>query len=480
MLDSYESFDKIGLDKEIVDGLNDSNHFRCTQIQRECILNFFNKKKNLIIQSPSGTGKTCAFSINLLETIYKKYFTERTDRSIPLPKGHPIALIISPTAELCQQIEKEIARIARHLPLSIAAIASSINMEEEWSDLVYSNILIATLGIINKFLDKKKIKLNNLICLVIDEWDKIFSDNNFMKKDITKILKRPMPCLELTMVSSATFSDDAYKELYNIVPVSWSLMRSDEKIQNGHVRHLLKRIGSFEKRVIFTIHLLRAIEFQQALIFCNIQDLANDCVECLNSCGFPSFFISSKVDQKERLDIVEQFRDLQLRCLVTTDLVSRGLDVPNVNIVINLDMAHDPETFVHRVGRVGRFGTDGFSVTLFKRGESKEIPCLKKATGFKLESFSFSSLPKLHLPPIRNEEQLANFEQLIKIQEDNKDADFCSDSDSKDEEEEERENEEKNIEEKNHFLFTDDYWSIYKEQMRKFLPYFNKESNELN
>ena len=152
MFDSYESFDKIGLDKEIVAGLNDTNHFRCTAIQRECILSLFSKK-NMLIQSPSGTGKTCAFSINLLEVIYKKYFTERTDRSIRIPKGHPLALIVSPTAELCQQIEKEITRIARHIPLSIASIASSINMEEEWSDLVYSNILIATPGIINKFLD---------------------------------------------------------------------------------------------------------------------------------------------------------------------------------------------------------------------------------------------------------------------------------------------------------------------------------------
>ena len=415
----------------------------------------------------------------MLNVICNHYFKERSDRAINTPKGFPIGLIISPTAELCQQIEKEMSSIARHLPITISAIASSINMEEEWSDLLFANIIITTPGIINKFLDKKKIKLHRLLCIVVDEWDKILSDNKFMKLDITKIFKRPMPNIEQVICSSATFIPEAYHSLRELVPKSWCLVKADERAPVGRVHHFLKRIGSFEKRVIFTVHLLRAVEFQQALIFCNIQDLANDCVASLNACGFTAVYINSKVDQKERLEIVDKFREMEYRCLVTTDLVSRGLDVPNVNVVVNLDMAHDPETFLHRVGRVGRFGTDGMSVTLFKRGEARGIPDLKKATNLTLESFSFGAIPSMNLPSIKDEEMLINFGELLKEQESKKDNDFFSDDeneeedDNKNEEEEEKndieeeedndeeEKYEENVKSNENWLFTSDYWEKY-------------------
>lgn len=414
-----KKFSDFGIDERILNGLIDSNHYRPTKIQID-VMNNLGSNQNTVLMSPAGTGKTCAFCITVLQRIINKYTDKNNNITIKDQHNLPLAIIVAPTSELVKQIESEFRKISRNLPLLIAGIEGSSKLDDIWQDLKSIHILIITPGVLNKYTKKKSIKFYRVLTIVVDEWDKMLSDK-FLSVEIEKFFKNKFPNLQQVIVSSATCNKDAYSKLVNIFPAEWKIFSSDVQENIIMPHHYLKRIGSFENRIKFTINLLRNLNFQQALIFCNIRDLANACNDALNACGFPSFYISSQIDQSQRIDIIEEFRDMEYRCLVTTDLVSRGLDVSTVNVVINLDMAHDPETFKHRVGRVGRFGTDGLTVTLLKRSECRMIPELKKITELKLESFSESSKYELELPPIRNEDRLRNFKKLLEAQEAGKD-----------------------------------------------------------
>ncbi|EAX88770.1 Helicase conserved C-terminal domain containing protein [Trichomonas vaginalis G3] len=435
--------------------------------------------------SPSGTGKTCAFSISLLNRIIKNYTKEEGNIYIKEQNNCPLALIIAPTSELVKQIEIELRKISRDLPILISSVEGSSKLDDVWADLKTSHILIITPGILNKYTKSRNIKFFRVISIVIDEWDKLFSDK-YLFLEIEKFFQKKMVNLQQIIVSSATCNPEAFQKLTKLFPLEWKIISSDIQENNIKSRHFLKRIGSFEKRIKFTINSLRKIKFQQALIFCNLRELASSCNDALNACGFPSFYISSQIDQSQRIDIVEEFRDMEYRCLVTTDLVARGLDIPTVNIVINLDMAHDPETLKHRVGRVGRFGTDGMTISLLKRSECRQIPEIKKITGLKFESYSESQQYHIDLPPIGNEDKLQNFEKLLESQEKCKDIEVDINLNEKGEEEEEihdeneeigdiekPSNEKQNPEEvpqNRQIWFSPEYWENYYQQCQKYRP----------
>jgi superfamily II DNA/RNA helicase len=121
------------------------------------------------------------------------------------------------------------------------------------------------------------------------------------------------------------------------------------------------------------------------------------------------------MDQRERLDKIAEFRDLQLRCLITTDIIARGLDIPSVNLVVSLDFPYETGTFLHRIGRAGRAMTDAMSVTFHKRQEGKKIEELREAFHLSFQPLDLANLPRMALPPLRTETQLANFARLRQV-----------------------------------------------------------------
>lgn len=497
MIDACTPFPQTNIHPAIKQGLIDTAHFRCTHIQ-EMALSHIQDNNPLILLSPSGTGKTCAFSILMLENICKKYFTEQWERPPPLIKGGILGLVLAHSPELCQQIAKEIQSISRHLPLSVFAIISSINLQEEYDEINYAHIVVATPGIIVKLLNKKKLKLFFLLSLVIDEWDKMLFDDG-LNSDITKILVRPMPVIQNNFIcSSATYNHDAYSKLIKLLPFQWELIRSviidqnvisqniDERlmtvdpnktnddddnsipeIPKKAIRdsyHFICRAGSFEKRVNTIIEFFRNINFYQALIFCNIHQLSRGAEEALSDAGFPSSFISSQMNQRERLDRIAEFRDLQLRCLITTDIAARGFDVKNVNVVVSLDFPYDDETFLHRVGRAGRFMTNQISLTFYKRSESKRLTQIHQNCNIEFKIYDKKHPPDFKLLPLENEMQIQNFENLNEIEIETKKA----------EEKAEKEAEESGNTVPMMFYCEkeNDYWDIYTDMCQKYKPPF--------
>lgn len=416
MIDCCGDFSAFDLHPELIRGLEDSDLFRATKIQAEAIEKY-SIKKHLILCAHSGTGKTCAFSILVLQHLINIYFKDSMQYSPRVGRGSILGLVLAHSPELCEQIAHEMSIIGRYIPLSITPVVSSIRLEEDWEIVQSSHIIVATPGIVVKLLNKKKLKLFHLSAMVIDEWDKAFVDKG-LSKDIGLIISRPIPALSLQICTSATFSQSAYTVLSEMIPVPWQIVRQES--HNRSMTHLICRAGAFEKRLAIMIRLLRCTEFHQALVFCNIRQLGIDAETALSDAGFPCSYVSSQNDQRERLDKIAEFRDLQLRCLVTTDLEARGLDVSNVNVVISLDFPYDNETFLHRVGRSGRFMSSGISLTFYKRQESKRIQEIKESCRIRFETLEFNEIPRMRLPILQNEIQIENFRRLRLIEEDRK------------------------------------------------------------
>ena len=405
MLDCRGEFARFPLDADLVRGLEDSAHFRATKMQEE-VIEKMELGRPLILCSPSGTGKTCAFSILMFQSLCEACFKTRPRRPPYIGRGSIVGLVLAPSPELCEQIAREMTLIGRHIPLSVMTIVSSIKLEDDWEVVAASHIVIGTPGIVAKLVAKKKLKLFSLRVLVIDEWDKMLVDKGLVH-DLEILLKRPMPVLARRVCASATLSDSAYQVLSRLMPADWQIVRYSGT--NRGVRHLICRAGAFAKRIRILVEFLRNVEFHQAVIFCNMRQLACEAETALCQSGFPAVFISSQCEQKERLDKIAEFRDMQIRCLVTTDIVARGLDVTNVNIVVCLDFPYDNETFLHRIGRSGRFMSDGISLTFYKRQESKRIEEIRASCGVKFDVLDMDNLPRIQLPMLENETQIENY-----------------------------------------------------------------------
>lgn len=407
MLDCFSAFSASGVHPAIARGLEASEHFRATFVQEQ-VIRGIGTPMPLILKSPSGTGKTCAYCISMLEVICRRYFAVGTDRAPKLPKGGMLGLVLTHSPELCQQIAKEMQSISRYLPLSVYAIVSSINLKDDWEDVAEANIVVATPGIVVKLLNKKKLRTFCLMSLVIDEWDKMIGDKG-LSKDVEQILKKPMNVIQQHICASATYSQEAYKKLYELLPLQWKMISCEWNSKAILTKNYLCRAGSFDKRVNTILEIFRKVKFHQALIFCNLHQLNETLESILNESGYPCAFLSSQMEQKERLDKVSEFRDLVLRCLITTDIAARGIDIPNVNIVISLDLPYDNQTFTHRIGRTGRFMTNGISITFYKRQDSKRIQKICEECRVEFEKLDLNNFQQIRLPILQNEKQIQNY-----------------------------------------------------------------------
>ena len=465
MFDVCENFENFYISNNIKKGLSDTNYFRSTSIQSN-VIKLIPQRSNLLLFSPPGSGKTLAYVIDVLQIIYEEYFKDSLDEDIDFPNNKPFCIVFSPTAELCVQIAQEFIKISRHLPLNIYPVIGSIDMEQQWSELKYANIIIGTPGVVTKLVQKKRIKMDKILVMVFDEWDKFFSDKGLMD-DVQKVMRNSYPIIQQYIASSATFSTTAFSRLQSAICDQWELVSSDNNLLHKGLVHFCKRIGSFDKRVCFIVFLLRKVKFRQCVIFSNIQNFSKLIQETLTNCGFPCELLVST--SKDREEVINRFMNFQVRCLVSTDVASRGLDMNNVDIVINACVPVDGTTFLHRIGRCGRFGLKGITLTLYKRGERKKLSSYEKEVDVELREFSLSEAKKVmsRVQPLKNEAHILNFNNLLDRQNsllknnpmDNSEIDFYSESSEIDQKEEIK---------INNFIFDERYWEIYRDHCKRY------------
>jgi superfamily II DNA/RNA helicase len=370
-------FTELNLDDQLLEAISYMGFEKPTPIQEQ-VIPVILENRDLIACAQTGTGKTGAFVLPILNMLIGKKQT------------HTDTLIIVPTRELAIQIEQQLQGFSYFIPAESMAIyggGDGQGWQSEKDALINgTDIIIATPGRLLSHLKMGGVNFKNLEHLILDEADRML-DMGFID-DIQAIISY-LPKKHQTLLFSATMPKSirqlAQKVLHNPVEISLSMSTPAEGVDQ-------KAILVFEEQKSMMLkHILEERKnYDSILIFTSAKAKIFDIVRSLNQNGFPSKGISSNLDQDKREEVLRDFRSKKTRILVATDVMSRGIDVKEINLVINYDVPHDAEDYVHRVGRTARVNEKGEAITLVTQREIHKIR--------KIEQLIKASIPKLQPP----------------------------------------------------------------------------------
>jgi ATP-dependent RNA helicase RhlB len=369
-------FHDLSLPNEIMHAIADLNFQYCTPVQAEVLPRAL-EGKDCTGRAQTGTGKTAAFLIAILSHFLRKPLTERR-------KASPRALILAPTRELVLQIEKDAKALSSYMRCKTVAVFGGMNYERQkrWLD-AQVDIVVATPGRLIDFKNQNRIHLNHVEILVIDEADRML-DMGFIP-DIRKIvLSTPHKEKRQTMFFTATFTDDVRRlagswtrEAHNvdIEPEQVSVKAIDQKVY----------ITTTDEKLKLLFNMIAHENLERVIVFGNRRDETQRLAEQLMSRGITCGLLSGDVSQHERVKTLEGFREGKFRVLVATDVAARGLHIEGVSHVVNYNLPLDAEDYVHRIGRTGRAGASGTSVSFACEEDGTQIPVIEEFIGRKLE-----------------------------------------------------------------------------------------------
>ncbi|CAL1532970.1 unnamed protein product, partial [Lymnaea stagnalis] len=326
---------------------------------------------DLIVQAKSGTGKTCVFTVVALESV------ELTALCVQV-------LVLAPTREIAQQIHEVVKTIGGELSgLKSHTFIGGLPLSQDKLLAKSCHIAVGTPGRVKQLIDTGALKTNSIRLFVLDEADKLLEGD--FQESINWIYST-LPENKQILALSATYPEYLAQHLtaYMRNPTFVRLNISDPAllgIKQYHVvvpNHPMPNIV-FNLKTEAVIKILTSVSFQQCLIFSNMQMRAQNLQSELQSRNWPTVCIAGCLDQKERNFAMEQLKTYKCRILISTDLTSRGIDADKVNLVINLDVPTDHETYLHRIGRAGRFGSYGAAITIVSSGgQDKELWAIEK------------------------------------------------------------------------------------------------------
>ena len=318
--------------------------------------------KDLLAQAKTGSGKTAAFSIGLLHKLDTR--TLRTQ-----------ALILCPTRELADQVSKEIRRLARAIPNThILTLCGGNPIGPQLASLERNpHIVVGTPGRILKHLQKGSLKLDGLAMLVLDEADRML-DMGF-HEDIMRIIDITPPQRQ-TLLFSATYPDQikAISDAIQNNPVD---IRVESLHDNTIIRQVFYEIQKGE-RTKTLVALLQHYRPESSVVFCNRKQQAQELAEALWQQGFHALALHGDLEQKERDQVLVQFANKSSSILIATDVAARGLDIKDLQAVINFELSPDPQVHIHRIGRTGRAGNEGLALSVFMASESPKVNAIEE------------------------------------------------------------------------------------------------------
>ncbi|HBD06884.1 MAG TPA: RNA helicase [Syntrophobacteraceae bacterium] len=347
----FRSFD---LAPQILDGLMDAGFHRCTEIQ-ERTLPLSLRGRDVAAQAQTGSGKTAAFLITIFQRLM-----------LPAPKKtgkEPRALVLAPTRELALQIYRDAQLLGRHTRLRFSVIYGGVSYRSQLDDLTAGlDMIVATPGRLIDYIKQKSVNLQRISILVIDEADRML-DMGFIA-DLRFILKRLPPYQRRqSMLFSATLSARVLELTYEYMNLPEEITANPEKPVVDTVVQLLYHVSGVDKLPL-TLGLLRHESWERVLIFANTKSTVAWLAERLCQNGYSAEGLTGDLTQKQRTQIMTQYRQGKIPILVATDVASRGLHVEDISHVINYDIPQDREEYVHRIGRTARAGRTGKAITL--------------------------------------------------------------------------------------------------------------------
>lgn len=364
------NWETYSLKKEVLLGIRKMGFLWPSPIQAASIP-YSLQNKNIIARAKNGTGKTAAYAIPLLNKLNPG-------------KSRPQALVLAPTRELVLQIVKVVRELGQYLKIKVLPLYGGVSAKD---DVIRfrggSHIIVGTPGRIFDFIGQGVLDVRDCKYLVYDEADKLLSkDFQEVAYEITSAAKNRVS-IELY---SATFpcTIQSYMEAYMDFAVKINLMR--ELTLRG-VRQYYAYVEAKDKLYCLKT-LLEVLQLNQCFIFCNSIHAVELLAKRITDLGFTSYFIHSQMRQEERNVVFHNFTTKrQCRILVATDLVTRGIDVPSVNVVINFDLPRSTEGYLHRIGRSGRFGTEGTAVNMVTPGDVERLREIEKELGVDMIPF---------------------------------------------------------------------------------------------
>jgi len=361
-------FTTFGFDQQLLDSIDAIGYREATPIQVQAIPPIL-QGKDLIGSAQTGTGKTAAFLLPVINNI--------------ITSGHHDfikAMVIVPTRELAVQIDQQMEGFSYFTPVSSTAIyggTDGISFSREKQSLTEgADVVVCTPGRMIAHLNQGYVDLSRLKYLVLDEADRML-DMGFYE-DIMQIVSF-LPKERQNLMFSATMPKEikelAHKILVDPVEVSIALAKPSDKVLQ------LAYVVYDNQKLPLVNHLLASEKLGTILVFCSTKDSAKKLSRELKQKGLKAEDIHSDLEQKKREEVLLDFRNRQLNILVATDILSRGIDVEDIDMVINYDVPNDGEDYIHRIGRTARAQADGIAITLISQQEQKKFSEIERLLG---------------------------------------------------------------------------------------------------
>ena len=370
-------FTELPLDSRLQRAIDDLGFPHCTPIQAE-VLRFTLSGHDAIGRAQTGTGKTAAFLITLINDLLKTPPAE--DRFV----GEARALCLAPTRELALQIAKDAELLCKHSGLRIVTLVGGMDYDKQRSQLQrdFTDIIVATPGRLLDFAGQGEVYLDQIEVLVIDEADRLL-DMGFIP-DIKRIIRMcPPKSHRQTLLFSATFNRDVLNlaQQWQFEPLRVEI--EPESVTTDTVEQVIY-IVSAEQKYQLLYNLIREEQVERMMVFANRRDQVRRLGDLLKSNHISCAVLSGEVPQDKRVKTLESFREGKIKVLVATDVAGRGIHIDGVSHVVNFTLPEQTDDYVHRIGRTGRAGASGKSISFACEDDAFLIPALEQAIGKKL------------------------------------------------------------------------------------------------
>jgi len=370
-------FDEFDLPEPLMRAIGDLGFTRCTPIQGD-ILPAALLGKDASGRAQTGTGKTAAFLIAVISRLWNRPLDENRK------KGTPRVLILAPTRELVMQISDEAEQLAKYCDLKILSIFGGMDYVKQQTQLRREviDIVVATPGRLLDFQRRGDLFLGKVETVIIDEADRML-DMGFIP-DVRKIIhSTPPKDKRQTLLFSATLTSEVMRLCAQWTKDPVTVEIEPEQVAVDTVDQVVY-IVTLEEKFGLLYNMIEKQGLEQVLIFCNRKDEVRRLTETFSRYGINCEMISGDVDQKKRMSRLAAFKAGKIRVLVATDVAGRGIHIEGMNHVVNFTLPHDPEDYVHRIGRTGRAGTLGTAISFADEGEAFYIPSIEDYLGRKL------------------------------------------------------------------------------------------------
>jgi len=363
LVKDYESFDDMPIPENLLRGIYTYGFEKPSAIQKKAIVPII-EGRDILAQAQSGTGKTGTFCVGSIARID------------PTIKDTQV-LVLVPTRELSQQIQKVANTIGQYLPIKAYSATGGTPLRDDINAIEKgAQFVVGTPGRIFDLLRRNVIRRSTIRILIMDEADQMLEDR--FKEQVMCILQLGFPEKTKVALFSATVPEDLIEVANNILQNPVKILIPPEQVTLDGIKQYYVYVENEEWKYDALIDLYQQLTINQAIIYCNKRQKAEWLSEKMTANGFTLNYIHGEMDVSERKKRMDDFRSGNARVLISTDLLARGIDVQQVSLVINFELPPQRENYIHRIGRSGRFGRKGAAINLISKDETNSLKDIEK------------------------------------------------------------------------------------------------------